>query len=161
MTNTVQNSVETSSRKKSGSKKSRLSRMQEAKDRLDAKEQQLTEEQAEKIRQRQQEENEMSRNKRGRKATPPLEVELPEDIKTNTTDPAIQTLKTSSGWKQGYNGQAIVDCDTQIIAYANDVQQLKPMLGACEEVNDKRPEKVLADAGYWIKANAQLGDEQT
>jgi len=69
---------------------------------------------------------------------PPEEVELPEDTKANTTDPASQTLKTSNGWKQGYNGQAMVDCDTQVIVAqdittdANDVQQLKPMLETCE-----------------------------
>jgi len=28
-------------------------------------------------------------------------------------------------------------------------------------VNGKRPEKALADAGYWSNANAQLADEQT
>lgn len=145
----------------------RLNRLREAKDRLDAKEQQLKDEQAEKIRQREQEEEEMGRKKRGRKPTPPEEVELPEDTKANTTDPASQILKTSNGWKQGYNGQAMVDCDTQVIVAqdittdANDVQQLKPMLENCKEVNGKRPEMALADAGYWSKANAQLADEQT
>jgi len=28
-------------------------------------------------------------------------------------------------------------------------------------VNGERPERALADAGYWSKANAQLADEQT
>ncbi|WP_322533498.1 transposase, partial [Halorubrum sp. AD140] len=145
----------------------RLNRLREARDRLNATEQQLKEEQAEKIRQREQEEEESGQKKRGRKPTPPEEVELPEDSKANTTDPASQTLKTSNGWKQGYNGQAMVDCDTQVIVAqeittdANDVQQLKPMLETCEKVNGKRPEKALADAGYWSKANAQLADEQT
>jgi transposase len=144
----------------------RLNRLREARDRLNATEQQLKEEQAEKIRHREQEEKESGQKKRGRKPTPPEEVELPEDSKANTTDPASQTLKTSTGWKQGYNGQAMVDCDTQVIVAqeittdANDVQQLKPMLETCEEVNGKRPEKALADAGYWSKANAQLADEQ-
>jgi Tfp pilus assembly protein PilV len=94
-------------------------------------------------------------------------VALPDDTKANTTDPESQTLKTRNGWKQGYNGQAMVDCDTQVIVAqdvttdANDVQQLKPMLEICEEVNDKRPERALADAGYWSNANAQVADEQT
>src|SRR5699024_8143321 len=81
----------------------RLERLREAKERLDAEEQQLKEEQAEKIREREQEEAEMGRKKRGRKPTPPEEVELPDDKKANTTDPESQTLKTSNGWKQGYN----------------------------------------------------------
>ena len=82
-------------------------------------------------------------------------MELPDDKEANTTDPESQTLKTSTGWVQGYNGQAMVDCDHQIIVAkdittdANDVQQLEPMLDECERVNGKRPEKALADAGYW------------
>ncbi|WP_232833845.1 transposase [Saliphagus sp. LR7] len=144
----------------------RLNRLRETRDRLNATEQQLKEEQAQKICQREQEEKESGQKKRGRKPTPPEEVELPEDSRANTTDPASQTLKTSTGWKQGYNGQTMVDCDTQVIVAqeittdANDVQQLKPMLETCEEVNGKRPEKALADAGYWSKANAKLADEQ-
>ena len=144
----------------------RLERLQEAKEQLDAEEQQLKEEQAEKIRQREQEEAEMGQKKRGRKPTPPEEVELPDDKKANTTDPESQTLKTSTGWVQGYNGQAMVDCDHQIIVAqdittdANDVQQLEPMVEECERVNGKRPEKALADAGYWSQANAQLENEQ-
>jgi hypothetical protein len=35
------------------------------------------------------------------------------------------------------------------------------MLEECEDVNGKRPEKALADAGYWSQANAGLEDEQT
>ncbi|PGF14486.1 hypothetical protein CP556_20435 [Natrinema sp. CBA1119] len=33
------------------------------------------------------------------------------------------------------------------------------MLENWEEVNGKRPEKALADAGYWSKENAQLAME--
>jgi transposase len=145
----------------------RLERLREAKERLDAEEQQLKEEQAEKIREREQEEAEMGQKKRGRKPTPPEEVELPDDKKANTTDPESQTLKTSNGWKQGYNGQAMVDCANQIIVTqdittdANDVQQLEPMLEKCEETNDQCPDKVIGDAGYWSLANAELADEQT
>jgi transposase len=145
----------------------RLERLREARDRLDAEEQQLKEEQAEKIREREREEAEMGRKKRGRKPTPPEEVELPDDKRANTTDPESQTLKTSNGWKQGYNGQAMVDCANQIIVTqdittdANDVQQLEPMLEKCEETNDQRPEKAIGDAGYWSLANAELADEQT
>jgi len=145
----------------------RLKRLREAKERLDTEEQRLKEEQAETIREREREEEETGRKKRGRKPTPPEEVELPDDKKANATDPESQTLKTRNGWVQGYNGQAMVECDTQVIVAqsittdANDVQQLGPMLETCEEVNGKRPEKALADAGYWSEANAQLADEQT
>lgn len=145
----------------------RLRRLREAKERLDAEEQHRKDAQAEKIRQRKQEEEESGQRKRWRKPTPPEEIELPEDTKANTTDPGSQTLKTRRGWVQGYNGQAMVDCEYQIIVAqaittdANDVQQLEPMLERCEETNGKRPIRALADASYRSQANAQLEDEQT
>jgi len=145
----------------------RLDRLREAKNRLDAKEQQRKAEQAAKIRQREREEEEMGRKKRGRKPTPPEEVELPEDTKANTTDPASQTLKTSNGWKQGYNGQAMVDCDTQVIVAqdittdANDVQQLKPMLRDLRGSERQAPREGACRRRVLSNANAQLADEQT
>jgi len=35
------------------------------------------------------------------------------------------------------------------------------MLDECTEVNDDRPTKLLADAGYWSEANATLEDDET
>jgi len=145
----------------------RLARLREAKERLDEKEQKLKEEQAEKIREREREEEETGQKKRGRKPKPPEDVELDEDTKANITDPESQTMKTANGWVQGYNGQAMVDCTNQVIVAqditsdANDKQQLKPMLECCEEVNETRPENVIADAGYWSEENADLADDQT
>jgi len=68
---------------------------------------------------------------------------------------------------QGYNGQAVVDCESQVIvaqdvtAEANDVGQLAPLLERLEEANGRRPEQQLADAGYWSEENAGLEDDQT
>ena len=146
---------------------SRLERLREAKAKLDEKEQEQKDEQAEKIRRREEEEDESGETLRGRKPTPPEDIELDEDTKANTTDPESQTLKSHDGWKQGYNGQAMADCDSQVIVAqdvttdANDKQQLEPMLDECEDVNGKVPTKVLADAGYWSEANAELEDDQT
>jgi len=148
-------------------KQDRLDRLREAKQQLDDREQQLKDEQAEKIREREQEEEAAGHKKRGRKPTPPEDVELDEDTKANVTDPESQTLKTHDGWKQGYNGQLMVDCSTQVIVAqqvttdANDKQQLEPMLEKCEETNDERPENAIADAGYWSEDYAGLQDEQT
>jgi transposase len=145
----------------------RLDRLRKAKQKLDEREQQLKDEQAEKIEEREQEEAETGHKKRGRKPTPPEDVELDEDTKAKVTDPESQTLKTHEGWKQGYNGQVMVDCESQVIVAqqvttdANDKEQLKPMLEKCEETNDERPEDAIADAGYWSEANAGLQDEQT
>ena len=148
-------------------KESRLRRLREAKAKLDEKEQKQKDEQAEKIRKRKQEEAETGESKRGRKPTPPEDVELDEDTKANITDPESQTLKSHDGWKQGYNGQAMVDCDSQVIVAqdvttdANDTQQLEPMLEECEDVSGDMPSKLLADAGYWSRSNVALEDEQT
>lgn len=145
----------------------RIEKIQELIDRLDEREEELKDEQAEKIRQREQEERETGKKKRGRKPKHPDQVELPEDTKVNATDPESQTMKTHDGWVQGYNGQAMVDTESQVIVAqavtdeANDKQQLEPMLDRCEELHDERPEQVLADAGYWSEGNAELEDEET
>jgi len=146
---------------------SRLERLQAAKAELDQQEHAMKDEQREKIDQREQEEADRGESLRGAKPTPPEDVELDEDARANTTDPESQTLKTADGWKQGYNGQAMVDCDSQVIVAqavttdANDTQQLEPMLEECADVNGEAPSTLLADAGYWSEANAALGDDQT
>lgn len=149
------------------SQQERLRKLKEAQARLDAEEAELKAEQAEKIRQREEEERETGRRKRGRKPKAPDEVELPAERRVNLTDPESQILKTRKGWIQGYNGQAMVDCKTQVIVAqdvtteANDVGQLGPLLERCEEANGRRPKQALADAGYWSEGNAELEDQQT
>jgi hypothetical protein len=73
-------------------------------------------------------------------------------------------MKTRSGYVQGYNAQAAVTVDQIVIAAeltdeANDVGQLHPMLGCCDNLKDvgltERMGNVLADAGYWSEANAK------
>ncbi|MFB6284824.1 MAG: transposase, partial [Halobacteria archaeon] len=146
-------------------KESRLNRLREAKAKLDEKEQRQKERQREKIQEREEKERDANNNLRGRKPKPPEKVELDEDARVNITDPESQTMKSRDGWKQGYNGQTMVDCDTQVIVAqdvttdANDVEQLEPMLDECREVNEKTPSKVLADAGYWSKSNAKLEEK--
>lgn len=82
----------------------------------------------------------MGWKKRGRKPTPPEEVEFPDDTTVMTTDPDNQTLQTSTGWVQDYNDQAMVDCDHQIVVaqddttVTNDVQQLEPMHETCDRI---------------------------
>jgi transposase len=79
--------------------------------------------------------------------------------KINTTDPDSRNLKTTRGFVQGYNAQAVVTEDQVVIAAeisteSLDTANLEPMVeAACEAleaagVTDK-PEVVLADAGYW------------
>lgn len=147
-------------------KESRLKRLEEARTRLEEEERQAHQAQEDKIKAREQEEQASGRKKRGRKPKPP-EAVVDTEAKANLTDPESRILKTRRGWLQGYNGQAMADCDSQVIVAQsltqaeNDVNQLAPLLEACGQQAGRRPEEVLADAGYWSEENARLQDEET
>lgn len=84
----------------------------------------------------------------------------------NLTDPESQILKTRTGWVQGYNGQIMVDTSSKgmvaqhVTSEANDVQQLSPLLEGCEEVNGRRPDEPLSDAGYRSEENVEREGKQ-
>lgn len=122
-------------------------------------------EQAERIRQREKEEEETGRKKLGPMPTPPEDMELDEDNKANVTDSKSQMLKTYNGWLHGYNGRAAVDCDDQfilasdIIDHTNDVHQLVPRLEAFEAHYERKPRRSRFDTGYSSEANIALQDD--
>src|SRR5918994_1212620 len=80
----------------------------------------------------------------------------------NVTDPDSRNLKTTRGWVEGYNAQAVVT-EGQIVIAAEisteslDTANLRPMITAAEEelhtagVSDGL-DVVLADAGYWTNS---------
>src|SRR5919202_4431795 len=79
--------------------------------------------------------------------------------KVNVTDPDSRNLKTTRGWLQGYNAQAVVT-EGQIVIAAEisteslDTANLIPMVTAAEEELHaagvtETLDIVLADAGYW------------
>jgi transposase len=79
--------------------------------------------------------------------------------KINVTDPDSRNLKTTRGWVQGYNAQAVVG-EGQIVLAAEisieslDTANLQPMIEtAIRELEaagvSDTPGVVLADAGYW------------
>src|SRR5215211_5201168 len=79
--------------------------------------------------------------------------------KINVTDPDSRNLKTTRGWVQGYNAQAVVG-EGQIVLAAEisteslDTANLQPMIEtALHELEHagvpETPGVVLADAGYW------------
>jgi transposase len=88
-------------------------------------------------------------------ASPPAQPEG----KINTTDPDARRMKFGRNFIPAYNAQAVTT-ERQIIVAAeittegSDFEQLEPMIACAERelegagVN-KRPEVVLADAGYW------------
>jgi transposase len=84
----------------------------------------------------------------------------------NFTDPESKIQKTSDGFIQGYNAQIAVDDAFQVIVAqhvtpaAPDVQQLQPAVALIEKTLKKRPQSVLADAGYWSEENVRVLEEK-
>lgn len=84
----------------------------------------------------------------------------------NVTDPDSRLLKTSNGFQQGYNAQAAATTDQMVVAAqvgnsADDAPCLEPMvdatrrnLQACD--GQCQVKRVVADAGYWSKDNAEM-----
>ncbi len=73
----------------------------------------------------------------------------------NFTDPESSIMKTSTeGFQQTYNAQAAVDSESRLIVAAEvsarsaDAGQLLPMIEKAERNVGRRPDIVLADAGY-------------
>jgi len=142
----------------------RLSRLKQAKARLEQEAAEEAAKQAEKIRRRSEEEEKSGRKKRGRKPKPPQEEPEPQ-AKANLTDPESRIMKAWTGNLQAYNAQSVSSLGGIILAAdvtqeANDVGQLHPMLAkAQEELSaagvQEKIKTLLADAGYWSEANLQ------
>ncbi len=99
----------------------------------------------------------------GPKPKPPSE--MPADkAQRNFTDPESRILKTKDGFIQGYNAQAAVDAEHQIIVghgltnSTSDQGQFEPVIDAIESHLGARPKEVSADAGYCSEANLEAAD---
>lgn len=83
----------------------------------------------------------------------------------NFTDPDSHILKGSAGWIQGYNAQAAVDADHQVIVaigvsnQASDAVHLLPMLERTLANTGQIPDALIADAGYCSTANLEACEE--
>jgi hypothetical protein len=94
----------------------------------------------------------------GNPPTPDQPPEKPAG-KINLTDLDSRNVKTSRGWVQGYNAQAVTTEDQIVIAAevnvdSPDFGHLEPMVAAARDELARAsvstsPEVVLADAGYW------------
>jgi transposase len=79
----------------------------------------------------------------------------------NFTDPESHILKGSEGWMQGYNCQAAVDSDHQVIVaigvsnQPSDAVHLLPMLERIHANTGQWPEALITDAGYCSTANLE------
>jgi transposase len=103
--------------------------------------------------------------KRGRKRQPPSGV--PEDnAQRNFTDPESRIMKTKDGFIQGYNAQAAVDAEHQIIVSCDltnqgtDSAQLLPLIDQIKANTEVLPKQVSADAGYASDANLKGLEER-
>ncbi|MCU0528750.1 MAG: IS1182 family transposase, partial [Cyanobium sp. Prado107] len=85
----------------------------------------------------------------------------------NFTDPESHILKGSGGWVQGYNAQAAVDGDHQVIVaigvsnQPSDAVHLLPMLERIQANTGRLPEALIADAGYCSTANLEACEDRT
>jgi transposase len=90
---------------------------------------------------------------------PPDAARPSDTAQRNFTDPESKIQKTTDGFIQGYNAQVAVDATAQVIvaqhvtAASPDVEQLPPIVQALVQGLHRRPQVVLADAGYWSEAN--------
>ena len=79
----------------------------------------------------------------------------------NFTDPDSHIMQSNGDWIQGYNCQAAVDGDHQVIVAIGvsnqppDVEHLEPMLERTIANTGQAPKTFIADTGYWSEANAK------
>jgi transposase len=92
-----------------------------------------------------------AREKAEAEGSDPKQAKPKEKDQYNFTDPESRIMKTADGFVQGYNTQAAVEADFQLIVgqavtqATNDKEQLMPMVETIEEQSGQRPEEILAD----------------
>ena len=82
-----------------------------------------------------------------------------DSAQSNFTDPKSRIMKSHDGFIQGYNAQAAVDADSQVIVAqgltnnASDAQQLAPMAAKIKQNTGRQAHELSADAGYCSEDN--------
>lgn len=98
------------------------------------------------------------RKKNGRTPAPP-KAEPDGKTQRNFTDPESRILKTKDGYIQGYNAQAAVDAEAQIIVAhglthsMSDQDQLVPLVDGINDNLGRKPKEASADAGFCSEGN--------
>ena len=117
-----------------------------------------------KVAERRDEEKRTGRKPRGREPRVPAPDKAAPNPKAqrNFTDPESRIMPDGANkgsFVQGYNAQAAVDSQAQIVVAAEvtqettDNHQLLPMLAQVKENLGRKPKRASADAGYWSEAN--------
>lgn len=132
-------------------KQKRLEKIRQAKAELEA------EAKAEAERKKADDEDKPAKNRaRGPIAETPSDSE-----KRNLTDGDSRLLKTSHGFIQGYNGQAAVDADSQVIVAQiltnerTDGKHLIPLVDQIEANTEDALREISADSGYYSEKNLE------
>jgi transposase len=125
-----------------GRRESRLQKIREAKKALEAR----------------------AREKAATTGEDPQQAQPAEKDQYNFTDPQSRIMMGADGFVQGYNAQAAVEPDLQLIvgqtvtAAANDKEQLLPRIEVVQQQSGQRPGEVLADSGYCSEKNLEQLD---
>jgi transposase len=138
-------------------KQKRLEKIRQAKAELEA------EAKAEAERKKAEDEAKAPKNR----ARDPIPDMPSDDAKRNLTDADSRLLKTSNGYVQGYNAQAAVDADSQVIVGQtlsndrNDLKQLIPLVEQIEANTQDCVKEVSADSGYYSEQNLDQLQQRT
>jgi hypothetical protein len=147
-------------------KQKRLEKIRQARAELEAEARAAAEEEQRRRDQAEAQRVAQGRKKNGRTPAPP-KAEPDGKAQRNFTDPESRILKTRDGYIQGYNAQAAVDAEAQIIVAhgltpsTSDQDQLVALIDGIEDNLGRKPREASADAGYCSETNlAALADRQ-
>lgn len=135
-----------------------LEKIRQAKAELEAEAKAAAEEEKRQRQKADEERQAAGRKRRGPEPALPNEEPSPK-AQRNFTDPESRILKTKDGYIQGYNAQAAVDGEAQIIvahgvvASTSDQDQLVVLIDGIKSNLGRRPEEASADAGYCSETN--------
>ena len=96
-------------------------------------------------------------HKTGHKKKPTGEPD--EKTQRNFTDPESRMMKSPDGFIQGYNAQAAVDADSQVIVAqvltnsGGDTHQMEPLLNQIRQTLNRQAQEVSADSAYCCEWN--------
>ena len=129
-------------------KQGRLEKIREARARLEAEAQAQASQKGE-----EKKSGSPSRPRKNEPGTPK------DSAQTNFTDPESRIMKSHNGFIQGYNAQAVVDADSQVIVAqgltnnASDAPQLAVMVAQIKQNTGRQARELSADAGYCSEDN--------
>jgi transposase len=146
-------------------KQRRLAKIREAKAALEAEAKAAADEETRRQAEAERIRKAEGRKKNGKTPAPPRQ-EPDAKAQRNFTDPDSRVLLTKDGYIQGYNAQAAVDGEAQIIVAhgltpsMSDQGQLVPLVDAIAAGLGRKPCEASADSGYLSEANLAALDKR-